>query len=178
MSVSQGPGHAALLHRPAAECYRLFTDVSRLPEWLPWIRAARTQQTDAQGRPERVEYLAEAPPVTLQYALEYEYDPGVLSVRFKLVEQEGALTELEGWARFIPLHSHLTLFQYRLRVCKLPGIGMWKDPLYRRNPAESVTRAFRDWLARGAEPPVTLPLAPPRTRHVSRPLAQFATTPE
>jgi hypothetical protein len=82
--------------RDAATCWRVFTDVARLPEWVPGLRHAEIL-TKARGLPAEVHFQFAH---SLAYTLVYAYDKQQQEIRWepKLGRREG----VTGWVRFEP----------------------------------------------------------------------------
>src|SRR5688572_6382182 len=64
------------LPRPADQCYELFCNVERIPEWLQVVRSTIVRRKDRLGRPREVSFLARLQRATIGYTLSYAYRSG------------------------------------------------------------------------------------------------------
>lgn len=152
LSVSEEDGHTvveALLRRPAAQCYRFFTDADRFKEWLMVVGTAVVRERDAQGRAVTVDFMGSLKRASVSYTLSYDYDEEAHEVRWEC--KGGSMHQLKGSARFIPVDEGSCRLRYRLATM-LPGhLPPWEDEMYRAKPAETVILDFCDWLDHDAD---------------------------
>ncbi len=95
------------LPRDADTCWRVFTDIPKLTQWVPGLRYAETL-SKSRGMPSEVHYQFAS---SLAYTLVYTYDRAKREIRWepKLGRREG----VTGWVRFEPFEGG-TRFTYAL----------------------------------------------------------------
>lgn len=88
---------SAVVARPIEECWRVFTDHSTLPHWVPGLTQAHLIEFDIEGLPAeiRFEYAG-----GLQYVLQYTYDSENWVLRWEPVDEDGKRGGVRGFARF------------------------------------------------------------------------------
>ncbi len=110
---------------PPEQCLRVVTNLAAYPEWARGVTAVEIEGLDADGRPTRAEFRAEAMGRSTRYTLDYDYGDAPTSVRWRLVD--GDLTRrLDGSYTFEPDASEpgSTLVTYELLIdlmVPLPG---------------------------------------------------------
>lgn len=117
----QAPGDwlTVVLPRSADECYRLFCDVERVPEWLPVVATAVVTDRDTQGRAKRVAFQASLRRATIGYSCLYRYRPEERMVAWSTPARASIL--VRGMAQFQPLAPASCLVTYAL------GLGVDRD---------------------------------------------------
>lgn len=135
------------LPRPAEECYALFCDIERLPEWLAVIRSAVVTRRDLDDRPRQVSFLARLERATVGYTCTYRYRHSDLAVSWSTPAGSGI--RVEGYARFVPLGESACLMTYSL-VLDLGESGLpgWADPFFEAHAASATLNDFRDFATR------------------------------
>jgi uncharacterized protein YndB with AHSA1/START domain len=98
------PEHASVtttIDAPPERCFEAAVDVERYPEWALGISSVSVLDHDDQGRPVRVEFVAEAIGRRTRYVLAYDHSQAPRRLSWTLVE--GDLTRrLEGAYTFRP----------------------------------------------------------------------------
>lgn len=141
----QRDAHCERIHRTAEHCFRLFTDVRRIPEWLPGVRAAHVRHLDDEARPLAVEYLASAERGGYVYSVRYAYLPAELTVTWASGDA-AALRQVTGAATFVPTgHGECDLL-YETAIEVSAALPPWALAPQQDRPAEQLCRAFRAWV--------------------------------
>jgi uncharacterized membrane protein len=141
----------ALPHR-ADDCYDLFCDLPRIPEWLTVVRSAMVRKVDGYGRPVEVAFLGRLRRATVGYACEYRYRPEDRYVSWATAPLTSV--SVRGFAQFSPLGQHSCLLTYMLETQLPDGLPGWADPTFEANAASASLSDFRDFAIR------TLPARP------------------
>lgn len=152
--VEQRPNETvvtARLRPGADQCYGLFCDVDRIPQWLWVVDTAVVQERDAQNRATRVDFIGSLERAAIGYSLSYSYDDERREVRWHHVGS--GVKELAGSARFIPHPAGGCTLEYRLTSELSSGLPPWADQLYRQRPAETVVIDFCEYVEREARDP-------------------------
>lgn len=139
---------SATLGVSAQVAYEALADVSQTPRWLSVVRSARVAQSDAEGRPLHVAFLAQLDRATIGYTLSYRWDPGAFAVSWST--PAGASVVVAGEAVFTPLSARACLFHYRLTL-HAPFTPDWSAS-FAGNAAACVVSDFREYLRRLAPP--------------------------
>ncbi len=121
--------------RDADTCWRVFTDIPKLTQWVPGLRHAEIL-SKARGMPSEVHYQFAH---SLAYTLVYTYDKDKREIRFepKLGRREG----VTGWVRFEPVEGG-TRMTYALEHGD--GRGAAEREL---GDVQKLVDAFSTWLA-------------------------------
>ena len=104
-------------------CYEVAADIARYPQWAADIKDVVVDESDSEGRAERVSFRAGAFGRSISYTLEYDYSraPEILS----WTQTDGDLTsKLDGSYAFSPSGVDKTEVVYTLEVemrVPLPG---------------------------------------------------------
>ena len=85
--------------RDADTCWRVFTDVPRLTQWVPGLRHAEII-SKARGMPSEVHFQFAN---SLAYTLVYSYDKDKREIRWE--PKLGARDAITGWVRFEPFED-------------------------------------------------------------------------
>ncbi len=136
------------LPRRADDCYDLFIDVERIPEWLTIVRSAVITGRDAHDRARDVAFLARLERATIGYTCHYRYESGRRRVDWA-TSPESAIC-VAGYAEFAPLGERACLMTYALdlqlgNAGALPG---WSDPMFEGHAASASLSDFRDFVMR------------------------------
>jgi Polyketide cyclase / dehydrase and lipid transport len=82
-------------------CFAVAIDFPRYPEWAKDVKEATIRETDADGRPTRVEFRASALGRSTHYTLAYDYSAAPEKVSWQLVH--GDITRaIDGAYTFMP----------------------------------------------------------------------------
>jgi hypothetical protein len=133
------------VHRPARECFSLFSFAERMPEWLRAVRTADVLARDPVGRPMRACFMASLERASVGVTLSYRYSRRGLHVAW--ATGEGSAIRMHGFARFQPLElrsCHMTLC-LGVDTGSLPRFA---DEPFALNPAATAIADFRDYAAR------------------------------
>ncbi|HKA88882.1 MAG TPA: hypothetical protein VKE22_14535 [Haliangiales bacterium] len=133
------------LPRNAADCYRLFCDIGRTPDWLRVVRSAMVTERDAEGRPRRVAFLARLRRATIGYTLHYRYRARDLRVAWGTPIR--SKIRVHGFAQFAPLGDASCLMTYGLELDKR-GLPPWGDSHFEAHAPSAVAADFRDFVLR------------------------------
>jgi uncharacterized membrane protein len=115
------------LARPADQCYALFCDVERIPEWLAVVRSAVVTKRDPRNRPAYVAFLARLEHATIGYTCRYRYHASERRVLWSTPDTSSIT--VKGFAQFAPLGERSCMMTYGLDLDlgDLPG---WSDPFF------------------------------------------------
>jgi hypothetical protein len=104
-------------------------------------------EKNADGRPERVAFLAQLDRATIGYTLQYRYKERELAASWHTPED--AMTIVSGRVQFLPLGDRACLMQYSL-ILELPegALPTWEDPFFDGHAASAVINDFRDYINR------------------------------
>lgn len=139
-------GHlSTALPRPADDCYDLFCEVARIPEWLSVVRSAMVVRRDFHERPTEVAFLARLERATVGYTCHYRYEPGRRRVDWSTAP--GARLRVAGAASFQPLGPSTCLMSYQLDL-DVGGLPAWSDPMFEGHAASASLLDFRDFVLR------------------------------
>jgi ribosome-associated toxin RatA of RatAB toxin-antitoxin module len=138
----------ARLPRSADLCYRLFSDVERLGEWLTVVGSVAVRRRDEQGRALEVAFTGHLLRASIAYALVYEYRDAEREVLWSVSEGSGGLKRLAGSARFTPEGDEACAIRYALATEMAPQLPRWADSFYGSRPAEAVVMDFGAWVER------------------------------
>lgn len=145
----QRQAHRQTIQRSAAQCYALFCDFERTPEWLVELRSARVRSYDAAGRPAVVDYMAAQVRGGYVYPMHYEYDAEGLAVSWKGVVK-GGVRHIEGAVRFTPQGADACEMIYETAIGLSAELPAWFRSSQQDRPVEQMCQAFKRW-AEGTE---------------------------
>lgn len=123
----------AFVPRSPGTCWRVFTDATMFPAWIPGLRKARVITTDDHGRPREILFEFSA---SLTYSLVYTYDELERVVRWE--PQLGRRDAVRGSARFEALDDG-TRMTYELE----PGVRGADRSV---GDVDAVVAAFIGWV--------------------------------
>jgi hypothetical protein len=133
--------------RNARDCYELFCDVTRVPEWLRVVAQVRVHSRTPTGRPREVSFLARLRHGLIGYTLAYVYRDDNLEVWWTITS--AAQMRVVGAAQFAPLGPRATLMTYDLTLDLGDGaLPAWDDALYEGHPPSAALNDFRDFALR------------------------------
>lgn len=148
-SVTPAPSYLSIaLPRPADDCYDLFCEVERIPEWLTVVRSAVVTKRDSKGRARDVAFLARLEGATVGYTCRYRYAP--IDRRVAWATADEASICVQGFAQFEPLGERACLLTYSLDL-DLGAAGAlpaWGDPMFAGHAASATMSDFRDFVLR------------------------------
>ena len=133
------------LPRTADDCYALFCQAERIPEWLAVVRTAVVTRRDVRGRPTEVSFLARLENATIGYTCRYRYHAGDRRVAWSTKEDSNLL--VKGFAQFAPLGPKACMMTYGLEL-DLGGLPAWNDPFFAGHAASATLGDFRDFVTR------------------------------
>lgn len=84
-----------LIEASADEVRKVLFDIANYPTWSPTIKAAKTESSDEQGRPLKIQLTIEAGMLRDKPTLEYDWSNAPESVSFSLVDAD-LLTQMDG----------------------------------------------------------------------------------
>ena len=133
------------LPRQADQCYELFCNVERIPEWLQVVRTAVVRKRDRLNRAREVSFLARLERATIGYTLTYAYRSGERWLGWRTPD-DSSIT-VAGFGQFSPLGERSCLMTYALtlEMGELPG---WDDPMFQGHAASASLSDFRDYVIR------------------------------
>jgi uncharacterized membrane protein len=135
------------LPRNAEDCYALFCDITRVPEWLRIIRSAVVTEKDRHGRPRRVAFLARLQRATIGYSCRYRVREQDLRVTWATPQH--ASIKVRGFAQFSGLGERSCLLQYHLDVdLGNHGLPAFDDELFDAHAPSATMSDFRDFAIR------------------------------
>jgi len=134
----------ARLPRSADLCYRLFSDVDLLGEWLTVVGTIVARHRDEQGRPLEVAFTGHLLRASIAYTLVYEYRDDQREVLWS--ESGGGVRRLAGSARFTPDGPESCVLRYGLASELPPQLPQWADSFYASRPAQTVVMDFCAWI--------------------------------
>lgn len=133
------------LARPADQCFALFCDVERIPEWLAVVRSSVVTARDTRGRATQVAFLARLEHATIGYTCRYRYHQK--DRRTAWSTPESSRITVRGFAQFQPLGDRACMMTYGLNL-DLPGLPGWSDPFFAGHAASASLSDFRDFVSR------------------------------
>jgi uncharacterized membrane protein len=133
------------VHRPARECFSLFSFVERVPEWLRAVKSAYVVMRDSIGRPVRAQMMAGLNRATVGFSLNYRYSRRGLHVAWSTPEGSGL--KMHGFVRFQPLELRSCLMTLCLGV-DTGGLPEFADEPFQMDPAATAIADFRDYAVR------------------------------
>ena len=147
-SLSPAPDHlSTALPRSADECYALFCEAERIPEWLTVVRSAVVTRRDDRRRARDVAFLARLQRATVGYTCRYKYNSTHRRVDWST--RTDTSIRVAGFAVFAPLGDKACLMTYGLDLDLgdngLPG---WSDPMFEGHAASASMSDFRDFVLR------------------------------
>ncbi len=138
-----------IIARPADQCFALFTDFERTPEWLVELRSARTRQFDDSGRALVVDYMAAPVRGGYTYPMNYVYHAEGLGLDWH-GEVQGGARGIEGAVRFAVLDVARCEMQYETGIRLSVDMPGWFRNSQQDRPAEQLCQAFKRWAEGGA----------------------------
>ena len=137
-----------IVARPAEQCFALFSDFERTPQWLVELRSARVRRFDEAGRPAIVDYMAAPVRGGYTYPMHYDYDEDGLGVSWH-GEVQGGARSLEGVVRFVALDAARSEMRYETAVRLSADMPAWFRSSQQDRPAEQLCLAFKRWAEGG-----------------------------
>jgi hypothetical protein len=111
---------------PKSVIMTVIADFAAYPQWASGVKAAEVEQSDADGRPERVRFSLDAGIVKDRYLLAYRWQ-GADEVRWDLAERGSMISEMSGAYRLSEDSNGGTKVTYELAVgLAVPMPGMLK----------------------------------------------------
>jgi uncharacterized membrane protein len=132
--------------RPATECYRLFAEVERIPEWLSVVRSAVVTDRDRAGRPRTVAFLARLLRSALGYSCRYRFNARRRTVSWA-TDRDSTVT-IKGFAQFAPMGTSACLMTYSLEIEKGKVLGEWEDTFFANHASSAALNDFREFAIR------------------------------
>jgi hypothetical protein len=142
----------ARLPKSADTCYRLFSDVERLGEWLTVVASIVVRTRDERSRALEVAFTGHLLRASIAYALVYEYRDAEREVLWSESEGNSGLRRLAGSARFTPDGPDRCVMRYALATEMAPHLPRWADSFFGSRPAEAVVMDFGAWIERQPPP--------------------------
>lgn len=133
------------LARPADDCYALFCQAERIPEWLAVVRSAFVTRRDVRGRATEVSFLARLTNATIGYTCRYRYHAGDRRVAWTTPAESNIL--VKGFASFSPLGPKACMMTYGLDL-DLGDLPTWSDTFFQGHAASATLGDFRDFVTR------------------------------
>jgi ribosome-associated toxin RatA of RatAB toxin-antitoxin module len=135
------------LPRSAEECYALFCEIERIPEWLTIVRSALVTRRDERRRAREVAFLARLERATVGYTCHYKYQPTARRVEWSTAPD--ASIRISGHAQFGSLGTRACLMTYHLDLdLGDAGLPVWSDPMFEGHAASASLSDFRDFVLR------------------------------
>ena len=106
--------HSVSIAASARDCYQCLCDFERYPEWAKILEQARVQDRYPEGRPRRVEFVANAYLRKVRYVLDYTYDDPNHCLSW--VNAGGDFLNITGRYFFSPQKSGGTASTYELSL--------------------------------------------------------------
>ncbi len=138
----------ARVPRSADACYRLFSSVDRLHEWLAVASDIRVVRRDDRDRATAVEFRGSLQDASIVYCLDYEYDDARRRVQWSSALESGTIVKIAGSVRFVPIGRSSCWLRYRLISQRAHFLPRWEDEQYEEQPAVTVVLDFCDWVSR------------------------------
>jgi uncharacterized membrane protein len=134
------------LPRPADECYGLFADVERVPEWLSIVRCAVVTERDVVARPRKVAFLCSLHRATVGYTLTYRFRSSERRVEWSTPRRSSL--RVRGSVHFQPLSSASCLMTYSLDLAFGRGLPRFDDAGFAAHATSATMHDFRDFVMR------------------------------
>lgn len=138
----QAPGDwlTVALPRSADDCYRLFCDIPRVPEWLPVVATSVVTQRDAAGRAKKVAFQASLQRATVGYSCLYRYRAEERMVSWGTPARASIV--VRGMAQFQPLAPASCLMTYALGLRIGRGLPVFADATFASHASSAALAAF------------------------------------
>ena len=143
---TRGDWLTVTLPRSAEDCYELFCNIERTPDWLTILRSAVVTERDAEGRPSRVAYLCRLRRATIGYTLAYSYNPDDHRVSWTTPPRSSIV--VTGSAQFQALGARACLLTYSLDLAMGGGAPDFADTSFRLHATSATLGDFRDFIVR------------------------------
>ena len=128
-------------------CYEVFSDVRRIPEWVPSVSSVQTQKLDPWGRAAEVGYVASLGRASVGYTVYYEYDDQALTVSWKT--RDGSSIRLNGHAVFVALSERACMIHYSLDMrFPLSTLSIHQVSNHDAHPTSQALSDFREYISR------------------------------
>lgn len=137
-----------IVARPAEQCFALFSNFERTPQWLVELRSARVRRFDETGRAAVVDYMAAPVRGGYTYPMHYVYDDGGLGVSWH-GEVQGGARSIEGAVLFVPVDAARCEMRYETSVRLSEDLPAWFRSAQQDRPAEQLCQAFKRWAETG-----------------------------
>jgi ribosome-associated toxin RatA of RatAB toxin-antitoxin module len=134
------------LSRSADECFQLFSQVDRIPEWLSIVRSAVITRRDHHGRAVEAWFIARLERAAIGYRCRYRYNARKRTVNWGT--EPGASVYMKGYASFVPLGPKACLMTYALEVDLGDALPAWSDASFQANAASSAINDFHEFVQR------------------------------
>lgn len=134
------------LPREADECYALFCDLERIPEWLSIVRSSVVTDRDLVDRPSSVAFLCSLHRATVGYTLDYQY--GDEERRLAWTTPGRSSLRVRGFAQFQELGPDACLMTYCLDLAFGKGMPNFDDAAFAAHATSATLSDFRDFVLR------------------------------
>jgi len=106
--------HSVLIEASARDCYQFLCDFERYPEWAKILEQVQVRDRYPDGRPRRVEFVANAYLRKVRYVLDYAYDDPKYCLSW--VNSGGDFLSITGRYFFLSQRESATASTYELSV--------------------------------------------------------------
>lgn len=142
----EGDWLSVALPRPADECYELFADIERTPEWLSIVRLAVVTERDPVDRPKKVAFLCNLHRATVGYTLTYRYRAAEKRVAWTTPKRSSL--RVRGSVQFQEMSAQACLMTYCLDVAFGRGLPRFDDASFDAHATSASMHDFRDFVMR------------------------------
>jgi ribosome-associated toxin RatA of RatAB toxin-antitoxin module len=115
-----------VIEAPANEIMTVIADFASYPSWATGVQVADVLGVNAQGRPDKVQFVLDAAPIRDEYTLDYLWD-GDRNVSWSLDQPGTMLKSMDGTYVLEEIGGNETRVTYKLAVdVSIPLLGMLK----------------------------------------------------
>ena len=134
------------LPRAADECYDLFCDLERIPEWLSIVRTAVVTDRAEDDRPSSVAFLCSLHRATVGYTLDYLYQDDERRIAWTTPRRSSL--RVRGFAHFQELGARACLMTYSLDLAFGRSMPRFDDAAFAAHATSATLNDFRDFVLR------------------------------
>jgi uncharacterized membrane protein len=142
----EGDWLSVALPRPADECFDLFSDIERTPEWLTIVRCAVVTERDPVDRPKKVAFLCSLHRATVGYTLAYRYRSSDRRIAWSTPRRSSL--KVRGFVQFQEMSSQACLMTYCLDLAFGRGLPRFDDDAFAAHATSASMHDFRDFVMR------------------------------
>ncbi len=137
-----------VIEAPANQIMKVIADFPSYPSWATGVQVADVLREDSEGRPDKVHFVLNSPPIRDEYALVYIWE-GDSRVSWSLDKPGSMLKALNGTYVLDELGDDETRVTYQLSVdVSIPLLGMLKRKA-EKIIIDTALKGLKSWVESG-----------------------------